>query len=177
MTEDSNKCRAWEGVHPRWAETKEGHRQGMAREEVVEVGNGALRTTNEWGNNLNVEAERVHLGRWQGDDGVVGGQVDTAHPEDDGRDKAPEEGKGDGKLGAGTPDTVDVLVATQGSVEAAALKASEAEAKVDMVGAEVTELMLGRVEGAACRGHAAQPLKELDAGRQATVVPKCQAQK
>ncbi|KAJ1572183.1 hypothetical protein NDA15_006812 [Ustilago hordei] len=63
----------------------------------------------------------------------------------DSSDKAAKEGQRDGELGAGVPSAMDALVATQSLLEMAALKAGQAEAKVDVVGAEVAELVLGGV--------------------------------
>ena len=63
----------------------------------------------------------------------------------DGSDKAAKEGQRDGELGAGAPSAVDALVAAQSPLETAALKAGQAEAEVDVVGAEVAELVLGGV--------------------------------
>ena len=58
---------------------------------------------------------------------------------------------------------MEVLVATQGPLQMAAAKTIEGEAKVDMVRVEMAEFVLGRVERVMFGGHAAKPLKELEA--------------
>ncbi|KAJ1589827.1 hypothetical protein NDA12_001343 [Ustilago hordei] len=183
---DSNEQRAREGVCPRRAEAKEGGRRGTTREQAAKVGDWAFWAADKRGDDLDAEAEGVCLGHWQGDDGMVGSQFNTANAKDDswvgvpvpdnlaraqetgkgegehclehgtiacrevtegidGSNKAAKEGQRDGELGTGAPSTMDALVAAQSPLETAALRAGQAEAKVNMVGAEVAKLVLGRV--------------------------------
>lgn len=109
LTQDPHKGSTGEGVPSRWAQAKEGRIAGPAGGEEAESGNWAFDATDFWGNQANAFAERVGLGGWEGDDGVVvvpghrangedGGAVGSEVPDDLTRTEEAGEGKRKGGL-------------------------------------------------------------------------------